>query len=224
MNNTESFNMTESQLQALVGWLIQDKDFFLAAHEKIKPNYFYDPILSEIFIEIKKFYNNYNKLPTIEELDGVFFKKYEQLSKYKERKEKLLLCIEMTQKISLQFLIDNITTFLKQAIAMNALKEMVNFWNLKKFNEVITLIHVTSDELKSIHFTYNKESEQKKEIDHIALKFIKIIQFIKDHPEKLTKEDNDLIDQFLAEYYTNNTWNTSLVPQIAALYQKVKNE
>jgi hypothetical protein len=148
---------SEKKQDAVLGHLLTDAQFFMQARHKIKPKWFLDPICAKVWDTKLKFYNNYNRIPTVDELrEWGDFVTEEPLIKTKML-HKAKICLLETQNFGKDVITKELQGWL-QAIMFKDAAEVAKGMFLKQdFEKCFYFFGKQLDTIKTTKFIEDRE-------------------------------------------------------------------
>ncbi len=151
--NTEDINLSafsEKQQDAIIGWMVKDRKFFIRCVTLLEKGYFTSPFNGEIFKVASDWYNQYGHPPSKEELKGKFnLVHHDTFRKYHDRIE---MCATTTGDFRLDGLSHLMTGWMKTVKLQHSIQESGRLFNKRDFSGAVRWIEKKIAEIRNTTF------------------------------------------------------------------------
>lgn len=155
----ESLPFSESKQRAVLGHLLLDLNFFIKAHNLIKPEWFLDTYNHKILKAKIEFYKKYNRQPSLEELkDSRTF-----LEEDLQVRSRMIIRVQEALNETVNFQLDvihsELTDWLHSRIFKESFMKSRDLYNAKKDKEAYAIIKKASRDIEDIKFSQDLEAK-----------------------------------------------------------------
>lgn len=148
MANNKSFNIDPAGQEAVLGWMLKDKQFAFNCKIHLKSEMFVDLPSSNIFIKIVDFLEEYKTTPSLENLISLFFKDVD----YEKYKKKIYSCEAQTLMFPLNYLSKEINSWIKLSIYKGSLIRAADAFKAGNEEIIKGIFNVTLNKILDVKF------------------------------------------------------------------------
>lgn len=152
----ESLPFSKPKQQALFGHLLNDPQFFLQTHGRLKPDWFSDSLLRKLYQYQLKYFATYQRVPTPAELEHCEDIRYEEQSMKQELLSTFQLVTNKTKEFNLNGLRTELTNWLHSIIFRRSMMESNILFQQKKTDEAYERIRRGVNDITGTSFEASK--------------------------------------------------------------------
>lgn len=146
---------TDSQQDAIVGWMLTENTFFIKCMAQIESKYFTSVLNQSIFEVCSDFYSEYNRIPSVEEVKGQFnLRNHQDFRKYHDAVD---LCMTTRGQHGLDAISRNMTGWMRTVKFAASLHKTERLYNSRDFSGAIRYLEKQTAEIRNTSF----ESDEK---------------------------------------------------------------
>jgi hypothetical protein len=141
------------QQDALLGYVLREKTFFIQVKDRLKGNWFLDGWSGKLYDSYVKFYNRYNRTP----LSDAEFLVWEDITclpplEREKVRAAAIRCRNESQNFGMDLLQDGLTGWLQSRVYHQYVEESARLFNTRQFDKAKAVLGVAVRELQDIHF------------------------------------------------------------------------
>lgn len=155
----ESLPFSQPKQEALLGYLLTEEKFFQLARHRIKPEWFTQSRLNQLWTMALAWSEKYNRAPTKQEIAEGPSMMAQDLGDQNRLRSQLNLCVERRMEFGLDALSSELTDWLHARIYMAAMKKSESLFNQgaksmdsKKFQEAYTVLKSMTRDIDDTSF------------------------------------------------------------------------
>jgi hypothetical protein len=150
----QTLHLTDKQKEAVIGWMLKERDFLLKCRASLTKVHFGDlPLLSDLFETLVDFARAHDRTPTVDEMEGELLHKYPLFEDYNKRKQKLLLCQAATTQIGIDSITPKMNTWLQMTKLREAILAGQADYNKGKYDSALSQMATKMSEAKDADFS-----------------------------------------------------------------------
>ena len=150
---TESFSKLPFDLEgqmSVLGWMLKNREFCFKCKTHLSEDIFVDNVLGEIFTTICQFVNDYNDIPSVQNLITVF--SYKQNAEFIKIKQTINDCVALTANYNLPFLQKGITVWLQTAVFRNYTISVAKHYKKANIPVLSSMMKTALEKINEINF------------------------------------------------------------------------
>jgi KaiC/GvpD/RAD55 family RecA-like ATPase len=134
LNGRDCLPGNETSQSALLGHLLTNSQFFTQAYQKIQPNWFRNPYHARLYSILCSYYKEKDFYPTLQEFR--IYRGFDGLDGAEKKRLELELgvCLNNTQKIRLEGLVNELTMWMHSRILQDQIVRASNAWNKGRYD------------------------------------------------------------------------------------------
>lgn len=159
---------SDDRQEAVLGHLL-DRDnpwFFLQCHGKLKPEWFFNPMVARLYRGQTWFYERYQRIPSIEDLMSIPDISREDMAERKRLAVTVMKCRQLAGVYGLDAIVPEMTNWMHSIIYFQAVKSSATLYNAQKPEAAFDIIKNAGRQIQEMRF---ERDEERKFTDYQAL-------------------------------------------------------
>lgn len=148
MADNKSFNIDPAGQEAVLGWMLKDKQFAFNCKIHLKKEMFVDKPAGDIFEKMIEFLEEYKTPPSNENLAALFYRQAD----YERYKKKIYSCEAQTLMFPLDFLSKEIDSWIKLCIYKGSLQQAIDAFHKADDPRIKSVFDVTLSKILNVQF------------------------------------------------------------------------
>jgi len=141
---------TEKQQDAIIGWMLKERHFFINCIIHLERHYFVNPMNGAVFQAMLDWNTTYKRAPSIEELKGSFNRSHHnEFTKYHDR---INMCISSISDFGIDALSREMTGWMRTIKLAKSITEAEKLYNSKAFSQAYDFVAKKSAEINKTTF------------------------------------------------------------------------
>lgn len=142
------------QQQAIIGFMFENRFFFIKCIMNLRFDWFSSPIDGEIFRQLCDFYDAYKRQPYVDEIKGRF--NLSHSDNYRRYHDQIDLCIASSKKFGVDVLSTEMTGWMRMVMLKNAIQDAAYKYKQSNWTQALDWVDKSITDIKKTSFLEDK--------------------------------------------------------------------